>query len=336
MQALLSLLSNKIFLWILIIVGIIGVFGMRSWQQSKYNYELATYKRQLSGQLTAKERELQSMNSDLGVAKSELVTQDELIKRLKADKQETDKKFDLFKKKYNLEIKSRDITIASLKQQLHGGNSSTNVTGDAVCESVASKCVISYNWEDQLGRFKLQDPNIFEKGNETFESNQLFKVYGEIYEQRDGSLETRRLVLREVYKDKNGKFVDIPDAKANIVDSKFEYHNPPSINIVSSWTDLFSLRAIATGSVAVIPGMGLLRLGLGTEFFQYKGFGINTCSAIDFHDIKNWEHRLGIVYSPKVFGQDINFGLGLSAGTPYYKFGKQWSINLDLVFYINN
>lgn len=340
MQAILSLLGNKIFLYIIIIAGIFGTFKMRSCQQEEFNQKLATYERQLSGQLTEKERELQKMNTELGLAKSELMTQKELSERLKQDKEEVDDKFEKFKKEHNLKIKSRDKTIAGLKQQLKGGSSDVNVVtvsdDPKGCEGIESRCIISYNWQDHLQRFKLTDPNIFEEGNETFESDQVFKIYGEVYEQEDGSLQTRRLVLREVTLGEDGTYQPIPNAKADIVDSQFEYHNPPTIDTEFSWLDLFRLRAIALGSVTAFPDSGALKLGLGLEFFNWEGFGINTHTAIDFTDITKWEHRIGIAYNPTIFEQELNLGVGVSAGTPYAKFGQIWSFNIDLIFYLHD
>jgi hypothetical protein len=340
MQVLLSLLGNKIFLWAIIAVGIFGTFQMRSCQEAKYNEKIATYERQLSGQLTDKERELQKMHKEMGVAQSELMTRDELIKRLEKDKEEVDASFEAFKKEHNLQIRSRDRTIASLEQKLKGGNSSTEVVAispnDEGCKGIESRCIISYNWEDNLKRFKLTDPNIFERGNELFESAQVFKIYGEVYEQKDGSLQTRRLVLREVYQNEQGEYIPIPDAKADIIDSQFEYHNPPTIETEFSWLDLFRLRAIALGTVAAFPDSGALKLGLGVEFFQFKGFGINTHTALDFKDVEKWEQRIGAAYMPTILDQELNLGLGLSVGTPFAKFGQQWSLNIDLIFYLHD
>lgn len=340
MQALLSLLGNKIFLWIVIVAGIAGTFQMRSCQEAKYNEKLATYERQLKGQLTEKEREMQKMHKDLGVAQSELVSREELIKRLEKDKEELDASFERFKKEHNLQIVSRDRTIASLEQKLKGGNSSAEVIpvspNEGGCSGIETRCVISYNWEDNLKRFKLTDPNIFERGNEIFESEQIFKIYGEIYEQEDGSLQTRRLVLREVYQNEKGEYIPIPDAKADIIDSQFEYHNPPTIETEFSWLDLFRLRAIALGTVTAFPDSGALKLGLGLEFFQFKGFGVNTHTALDFKDVEKWEQRLGVAYNPTILDQELNLGIGLSAGTPFAKFGQEWSFNIDLIFYLHD
>jgi len=338
MQALLAALGNKFFLYAVIAVGILGFLQYTSCNNKKHNSRLETYKRQVEGQLSEQERELQKMRTDLGVSRSELITQQELVERLKKDKEEVDKDFEEFKEKHNLIIKSRDRTIASLKQRLEGGTTDVVVSEDEEgCKGLEDRCVISYNWADHLGRFKLQDPNIFQKDNEIFESEQIFKIYGEIYEQKDGSLQIRRLVLREVFEDENGEYKPISDAKADIVDSQFDYHNPPpSEQLDFNWKDLFRLRAIALGSVTTFPDSGDLRLGLGLEFFSWKGLGVNTHVAFDFKDAKKIEPRLGLAYNPTIFGKELNLAIGVSAGTPFANMFKDYSVNLDLIFYINN
>lgn len=327
MQAILTALGNKYFLYALIAVGVLGFFQMRSCDKTKHQQKLETYKRQLSGQLTDKERELQEANHEVGMLQSKLVKQSELAK---LENEEKDKKFDALKKEYNLRIKSRDRTIAKLKQKIGG---ETEVVIGEECTNLEN-CVISYNWEDHLKRFKLQDPNIFEKGNEVFESEQLFKIYGEIYEQEDGSLQTRRLVLREVFQDEDGEYKPIPDAKADIIDSDFQYHNPPTIDTEWHWTDLFTISPIAVISATAYPDSGALKLGVGMEFFQWSGLGVNTHTAMDFKDIKKWEHRIGLQYRPTISEKKLNLAIGASAGTPYYKLGQEWSFNVDLLFYL--
>jgi hypothetical protein len=327
-----EVLQNKFVLYALIAVGLMLFFQSHSCNK-KVNEELQTYNRQLQGQLSDKERELQKAHHEKGLLKSELITRDELNKRLEEDNEEKDKNFENFKKEHNLQIKSKDKTIASLKQTITDGTSTVIVSNEAECN--LGSCIIGYNWEDSLGRFKLKDPNILEKGNETFESSQLFKVYGEIWEQQDGSLQTRRLVLREVYKDSSGEFKDIDGAKADIVDSEFQYHNPPEIETEFDWTDLFRLRAIALGGVEALPEGGDLRLGLGLEFFNWEGLGVNTHTSFDFDDPKNIGQYLGLAYSPNFFDFDWNLGLGVSIGTPFYKFFQEYSFKVDLIFYLH-
>jgi len=277
---------------------------------------------------------LQSANHELGVLHSQLRSQDELMKQIKKDKEEVDKNFEKFKKKHNLIIKSKDLTIAKLEQQIDGGNSGVDL--DPSCDDFR-KCVVGYSWSDHLGRFKLLDPNIFEPDNEVFTANQLFKIYGEVWSQKDGSLQIRRLVLREVYLGEDGEYKPIIDAKAEIVDSDFQYHNPPpDPRIKSSWLDLFRLRGIALGSVTAFPDIGQTKLGLGLEFFSVSGFGINTHTALDFRNIKKTEQRLGVEYSPSIFGVDLNVAIGFSAGTSFMHMFKDYSLNVDVLFYLNN
>jgi len=334
MKELLAALGNKYFLWVLIGLIVTGGLFMRSCQV-KENERLQTYNRQLQGQLSDKERELQAMHAQLGVAQSELVTQQELAERLEKDKEEVDKEFDKFRKEHDLQIRSRDKTIARLRQSLSGGTSEAVVIECKDLDDLGN-CIISYNWQDLHKRFKLKDPNIFKEGDELFESDQLFKVYGEIWEQKDGSLQIRRLVLREVFLNDKGEYEPITDGKADILDSKFEYHNPPTIDTEWSWKDLFRLRAIAVPSITTFPDSGRTRLGVGLEFFNWKGLGINTHTAFDFKDAEKIEQRLGIAYNPTIFDVELNLAIGVSVGTPFAHMFNDYSVNLDLLFYINN
>lgn len=336
MKEFLSFLGNRYVLWAVIVLGALGTFKLNSCMKSKYEEQLATYQRQLAGQLSDKERELQAANNELGVAKSELVTQKELAKRLAKEKEELDAKFQAFVKKHDLEIASKDETIAKLNQQITGGNSGTVITGCDSLKEAVKACVIEYNWEDPLKRFKLHDPNIFVLNNEIFNSSQYFKVYGEVWKQKNGSLQTRRLVLREMQKAEDGTFTEIPNAKAEIVDSDFTYSNEPVDPGAWGWRDLFRLRFIMGADINLYPNAGKTNLGAGLEFFSYKGFGINTHTVIDFKDIKQSEQHLGIAYNPTLFGSQLNLAVGASVGTPFRTMFKDYSIGLDLIFYINN
>lgn len=332
-----SIVKAKWFPWAVIVAVFMGGFQINSCNMSKANERLETYKRQVSGQLTEKERELQAANHEIGALKSQLLSQEDLTKYWKKEKEETDGDFDKFVKEHNLRIKSMDKTIASLKQQIKGGNTTVIVEDDGgeTCKGI-EECVVKYSWEDDYKRFKLEDPNIFEKNNETFESDQVFKVYGEIYEQKDGSLQTKRLVLREVRKNTAGDYEDVPGGKADIVESEFKYSNPPELDLEWSWTDLFRMRAIAVAGVTAFPDSGATKLGLGLEFFSWEGLGINTHVAFDFQDVEKIEHKFGIAYNPTLFDTELNLGIGVSYGTPYAKFFQEHSFGIDLIFYLNN
>ena len=330
MQALLAAFGNKYFLYALMAIGGLSFFQIRSCDKNRHEQAMQTYERQLQGQLSEKERELQKAHHELGLMKSQLMSQKDLADQLAKDKEELDKDFEKFKKEHKLKIKSRDRTIAKLKQQIGG---ETIVVVGPGCEDIED-CIISYDWHDNFERFRLKDPNIFNKGDEIFESEQVFKIYGEVYEQEDGSLQTRRLVLREVFENEDGEYEPIPDAKADIVSSEFQYHNPPTIDTEWSWTDLFTIRPLAIASVTAFPDSGALKLGLGMEFFNWEGLGINTYTAFDFKDAEKIEHRLGLAYNPKLWDHRLNLAIGASYGTPYAKFFQEHSVNLDLIFYL--
>ena len=331
-----NILGNQYLVLGIAIVAVLTMGGLQL-RGCQENERLATYSRQLKGDLDQKEIELQQLNTELGLSKSKLVDQKTLADILKREKEEIDEKFEAFKKDHNLQIQSRDRTIAGLRQKLQGGTTVVVIEDPDKdeCKGI-EHCVISYSWEDTLKRFRLKDPNIFQKGDEVFESEQIFKIYGEVWEQEDGSLQTRRLVLREVYKDEKGEYQPVPDAKADIIDSDFQYHNPPKINPEWQWTDLFRLRMIASPSISIFPDTGRMKLALGLEFFNWEGFGINTHTAFDFQDAEKIEQRLGIAYNPTIFGTELNLAIGASVGTPFAHMFQEYSFNLDLIFYINN
>lgn len=334
MQGFITAINNKYFLWAALVIMVGGGLWLRSWENSRANERLETYKRQVSGQLSDKERELQASRHELGVMRSQLVTQEKLKEKWKTEKEEIDKKFSDFIEEHNLQIKSMDKTIASLRQKLRGGTTNVVVeTKSDKCKGI-EECVVSYKWEDALKRFKLNDPNIFNEGDEIFEVEQIFKVYGEVYEQEDGSLQTRRIILREVIKNENGEYEPISGAKADIVESDFTYSNPPTIEEESKWTDIFTLRPVVLGSVNAFPNGGDIKLGLGVEFLYWNGLGVNTHTALSFQDAEEFEHRIGVSYNPTILEQELNLAIGASLGTPYANFGQEWSFNIDLLFYL--
>lgn len=321
--------------WIIIPLLIIGGLVAANAYQYKQNDKVQTYNRQLEGNLTVVEKQLETANSEIGTLNSQLLDQKNLTAYWQKNKENTDKAFDAFKKKYNLEIASMDKTIADLEQQIHGGDTTVVVTNPDVCKDL-SKCVIEYSWQDTYHRFQLKDPNIFKKGDENFTANQTFKIYGEVWRQKDGSLETRRLVLSEVHKNDKGDYENIPDAKAKIVSSDFKYTNPPALKTDWNWKDLFTLRGIALGSINLLPDTGNLNLGLGIEFMHYKGLGLGTYTALDFQHPENIAQHISLEYTPKLFGKTLNVGVFASVGTPFVHFFNAYQVNAGLIFYLNN
>ncbi len=334
LAALGKLLDSKVVVVILLVVAGLFVFQSYRCGKSNGNEALDIYKRQLSGQLTEKERELESAHHELGVLKSELVSRDELEKRLQKDKEELDQAFEAFKRQHGLIIASRDKEIAELKQHISDGKVDVVVGSqeDTCLAENLRKCNISYKWQDVYGRFKLTDDNIFDSKAE-FTAHQIFKVYGEVWSQSDGSLQTRRVVLREVHRKDDGTYEDIPDAKAEIVESSFEYHNPPALQTEWSWRQLFTLRPIVMGHMNFYPYINT-ELGAGIEILNIYGVGLNSTTYFNFTNPELIGQSLGLSYSPTFFDRPLNFGVGISVGTPFLQFGQAWSAKASLLFYL--
>jgi hypothetical protein len=336
----LALLGNKYFLWVVIAVlaigGTAGILKIKSCANAE-NEQLQTYNRQLQGQLSDKERELQSAHYDIGVAESKFMTQQQLAEKLKKDKEDISKEFDSFVASHNLQIESYQKTIAELNQIIHGGTSSVVVDSstDLACKDI-EKCKVSYSWRDNYNRFRLVDPNIFAQGNETFTSSQHFRIVGKIYKQKDGFLKISQLTLKELYlADGNSDYQEIPGGELKIDTSEFDYSEDRPI---AKEYSLFRLRAIAMGSVTALSsnGSGALSLGFGLEWFSYKGFGISSSLGFDFKDIKHFAPYIGVEYNPTILGTELNLGIGTSIGTPFTGLFKEYIWNVNLIFYLNN
>lgn len=315
----------KIIISVIILISVftIGYFV----GHHKNSLELETYKRQVSGKLSQKEEALESANNDLGIAKSQLLSQQALNEQLKKDKEEYNQKFQDFIKKYNLEIVSRDQTIAELKQTTVGGT--TEVNGVQI-NSDSTSTSISYSYTDPQKRFHLIDPDIFKPNNETLITDQKFKITGEIYKQKDGSLETRRLVLREVIQNPDGSITEIPNAKATILNSQFQYSNDPQEDVPQNNPSIFHPRLIGIANVNIIDHTGQMNFGLGAELLNYKGFGISSGLGMDFQTLQRSQLQIGLEYQPP----PLNVGFGVFAGTPFNNLGNEWSLSTGLIFYI--
>ena len=228
---------------LVIVVAFVALFILsgKGIQDTK---ELQKYKRQMSGQLDASERLLQSANASLGLSQSKLVKAEELLDTETAE-------FDKFRKEHRLIIKSRDRTIASLKQEAEG--TATVIEKDGI---------ISYSWKDRHNRFSLTDDNIFVAGDEVFVAKQTFRITGSVWRQKDGFLKTRKLVLEEVYKDSSGAYTAL--GTANIVESKFNYTEEAPAE--PPWIDL-KLRA----RLSLDTGWAV---GAGLEVIELFGIGL--------------------------------------------------------------
>lgn len=326
--------------------GLLALWLVKSHQMNKLQAAMDLYKRQVSGQLTDKERELQSANTALGIAQSKFMTQESLAKSFEQEKIQQSAEFEKYKKKYKIELESYQKTIATLQQQINNGSTvvvvkpeNNTARPDGLIDPKKDK--ITYSWKSNDNRFELNDQDIFTPNNEIFKLRQNFKIVGEVYRETAGFLKTQKLTLEEVIEDgKNadGSIKYRTVATAQVVDSKFNYsERAPDYWVYKK--GVFVLRGVISASFGLaISGTDVsprFLIGTGLSFLEYKGFGLAVQLFIDVNVIQNTGMGLTLLYRPTVKDTKLNFGIGLSAHTPFNaQIGRDWTVSANLVFFL--
>lgn len=297
--------------------------------------------------LTAKDAEIQQLDTDLGLAKSRLLTSEELANKYKKEVDGFPDKLKNIIDEYDLQLKSKDTAIAELRNKVKGGRTKVVIkevpvptpkpdggsTGDStvIVEGPDGtpidppNQVIAYEWEEDLGRFKLKDPDIFTPNNEEFTSNQRMKVVGHVFFGKDGQLQIRKVELQEVVpngvdEEGNPRYVLVPNSKVELIDSQFEYTNNLPVRKKSLF-DVITLRPIATFDTAITPGLGMEFVNLG-RLIDYANVGLNAKLSADLTDplggsLQRSRMSVGVHYQfiPPLI--DTNFAVGASIGVPF-------------------
>lgn len=285
--------------------------------------------------------EAQDFNARLGIAQSELIASKDLTAKYQAEITGMSSDFKALTGKYQLQLRSRDQTIASLRGQSAGGDTSVVVSNaptqpGQVCEGK----VISYFWKTSDGRFSLKDPDIAKKNDETFEYNQKFQITGYVFADPTGKLQIRKVELAEVeqHAGPDGRLVTtkIPNTNPTIVDSRFEYTN--KIELSKKWTDVFHPRVLALFDTALHPGIGIEVLNLG-HYWDWVNLGLYAKVGLDvsnqFSNIQKSTMGIGVAYHlmPPLF--DSNVAIGASVNLPFDDLRKP-VFTADFIFYLNN
>ena len=318
-----NLLTNKYVLIILFLIASNVGFYLYGRHVEAQNAQ------ETSSSLNDKDKQLESLNTQLGVSQSQLVSQSNLNKQLSEENDSLKNQMNEFIKKNNLKVISIDDSIVSVKQDTTGEKNVEIVKAtiqNCNAPSNPNQEKISYEWHDQYNRFDLKDPDIFNSNDAIFTASQNFKITGEIFKQKNGKLETRRMVLQEVAlgQDANGKasYTLINGVEVHLVDSQFDYTEDKTVSI-------FHPRAIATFD-------SNKQFGLGVEFLSWKNVGLNVHNSFDFDNFKHSSLRAGPAYNFNFKGVQTNVGLGASVGTEYQNFFHNYSFSLDLIFYLTN
>jgi hypothetical protein len=312
------------------------------------DYEL--YKRQMSGQLLEKEKQLEAANYNLGVAQSKFMTQDALDKQHALEDMQKDAAFEKFKKDQNLEIESYQLTIGQLQEQLKN-KGTTAVTVNNPREKTdpqpdeqfdhlidPKKEKLSYDWKSGDGRFELFDSDIFVSDTvKTFTLNQSFRISGEIYRQKVGFLKTERLLLEEVVisgKDKNGSPQYKMVGQAKIVDSHFNYTEEPPVPFYPH-KGYFGIWPTISANLGLADGLNPhFLVGLGVDWINYKGLGSGVNIYVDTTTIQQSAFGINVSYRPTILGHQLNVGLSVGIATEFLHPFQSWTIVGGLPFYL--
>lgn len=325
------------FLKYIVFAAISGLF-LFLWLDNRGNLtksqkELELYQRQVSGQLSVKEHQLEEANDALGIAQSKLQDQSDLLKSYQEENIKVNADLEKFKKTYNVQLESYQRTIASLQEQLSNRDSTVvtlnnprlptdpkpDMQFDHLIDPAKEK--VSYAWQSGDDRFSLYDPDIFVSNTvKTFKLNQSFRVTGEIYKEKNGFLKTQRLTLEEVIpngqnKDGTTQYKTVGTAK--LVDSKFNYSEQspdafwPKKGIFGIWPVISVGAGLDNG---LVPH---LMIGTGLEFISWKGLGLGTAVYLDTNTFQDSSFAVQLSYRPTIIGHQLNVGGVLGVGTQF-------------------
>lgn len=287
----------------------------------------------------AKEAGIQELNNKLGIAKSDLVSSADLNKKYADELSGLQTDFKDITKKYKLQLESRDKVIAQLNGKVQGGDTNVviNPAGQPLPDGTLPPQAIGYSWQDASKRFKLTDPDIFVKNNETFEYKQQVSVTGYVFTDKSGTIKIRKLTLQEVVLDADGKYVPIDGSNIDIVDNKFEYIKLDKD--IKSLFDIWHPRLLVSFDSQLFPGIGAELLDLG-RYIDYANIGLNAKVAINtfsgLNGIKSSTVGVGLAYHLIPPLLDTNLGLGIGLETPMDNFLGRYIVTVDAIFYLTN
>lgn len=314
----------KALIFVPVLVLLVVLVAYKHKQLTEAQQQLATYKRQVSGQLTQKEQQLEDANSSLGIAKSQFLQEQDLVKALQEDGVKNSAALEAYEKKFGLELDSYSKTIAILQEQLKG--KSTTTISDPTTPPAhdpqfnhlidPAKDVLSYKWNSGDGRLALTDDNIFSSAsNKQFSLSQSFRITAQVLREKVGFLKTETLTMEEVVQDgKNSdgsiKYKVVGNAK--IVDSEFKYSEKPPTDLHAK-KGVFGLWGTISGNLGLINGTTPhFLLGTGLTFIQWQGLGLGVNLYLDTKTYQTSSFGLAATYRPTIKGTELN--LAISAG----------------------
>ncbi|NMO23159.1 hypothetical protein HPC49_50345 [Pyxidicoccus fallax] len=293
----------------LLVVGsaVGGAYAYHHYRDADWERRYAEYQRQLQGRLTESERQMQALNTQLGVARARLVTQDTLDEKYQALLTARDADFEKFRREHALAIKSISQAVFGLQQRERGGTETAHEEPPAPARPGApmaspARQVISYEFTDSEGRVHLKDPNIWLQGDEDLELTQSFQVEGTVMQQTDGSLMTERVQLTEVTPDGTGKYR--PLTQARLVDANFTYANAPRDEAP------LSQRSYMATIGSSFRTSSLVRFGGSARVLRLGPVGFAGGLSSDFKSLEGSGADAFLTYTPSIAGRELGLVLG--------------------------
>ncbi len=268
-------------------------------------------------------KQIIELNAKLGISQSNLIAADDLAKKYRSELDSLPPPVVKIIKEEKLVLRSRDSSVF----QVDG------VATTGTVQTTSKKDAIEYVWTDNLHRFHLVDSNIYVPGDELFTYTQNFRLKGLVFKNADGTVQLRKVELREVHRDKSGAITEIPDSKSTLIDSQFEYE---SDQITKNINDIWHPKLIAGASVGqelqpkFLVGAELVNVG---HFLDYANIGANIQVKPDWEAT---ELGIGLSYNLLKPLLDTNLSLGISVSTPSNNLANQWNMYVDAIFYLTN
>ncbi|MBN9686145.1 MULTISPECIES: hypothetical protein [unclassified Corallococcus] len=278
-----------------------GAYLSHRYRDGEWEQREAEFQRQLQGHLTAREKEIEALNTQLGTARSRLVSQDALEKKYTAQLTSKDAEFEKLRREHGLALKSLSRSVFELDQR---GETGTEVA--RAMEPSLPEPVITYAFSDKQKRVRLSDPNIWVQGDETLELKQFFRVKGTVTQQLDGSLMAERIQLVEVSAEGEGKYRELMEAQ--LVDADFTYSNAPemgppprSVTWGPEW-----MATVGSSFRSERP----LRLGAAVSVVRLGAVGLAGGFSSDFDSLQGSGGDALVTYSPSHKGRPLGVALG--------------------------
>jgi hypothetical protein len=285
-----------------------GAYLYHRYRDADWERRYAEYQRQLHGDLSAREKQIEALNTQLGLTRSQLVTQSDLDQRYQALLTSKDQAFEQFRREHALALKDISDALFALQEQSRGGTEVAREVppvpsqpGEATLPS--TRPVISYEYTDTEGRVHLTDPNIWVQGDEVLQLKQFFRVEGTVLQQVEGSLMTERVQLLEVAPEDKGQYRKL--AEAQLVDAQFTYANAP----LQAPPSVFSPAWMVTVGTS-FQGEGRLRLGASARMARLGALGLAAGLSSNLTSLEGSGGDAFITYTPSLKGRELRMALG--------------------------